>query len=150
MRGTASHDGRGCVGGHLAAQQRSMFIPKLACAMPATGALIEYSGLHDRALSERSNSNEPAPSCRVKRQKQLQKDLLEAFEDSGVVLAAEKRDRFQAISDASRSWRRSSAITSARTDRGHFALQGVRRLAAVVHGLACLAMSTATSCSASN
>ena len=32
-------------------------------------------------------------------QKQLKKDLLEAFEDSGVALPAEKRDRFKAISE---------------------------------------------------
>ncbi|HEV7569996.1 MAG TPA: M3 family metallopeptidase [Thermoanaerobaculia bacterium] len=36
---------------------------------------------------------------RTNAQKQLQKDLLEAFEDSGVSLPAEKRDRFKAISE---------------------------------------------------
>jgi thimet oligopeptidase len=36
---------------------------------------------------------------RTNAQKQLQKDLLEAFEDSGVSLAAEKRDRFKVISE---------------------------------------------------
>lgn len=36
---------------------------------------------------------------RTNPQKQLQKDLLEAFEDSGVSLAPEKRDRFKAISE---------------------------------------------------
>ncbi|HEV7489000.1 MAG TPA: M3 family metallopeptidase [Thermoanaerobaculia bacterium] len=36
---------------------------------------------------------------RTNAQKQLQKDLLEAFEDSGVSLPAEKRDRFKVISE---------------------------------------------------
>jgi thimet oligopeptidase len=36
---------------------------------------------------------------RTNAQKQLQKDLLEAFEDSGVSLAPAKRDRFKAISE---------------------------------------------------
>src|SRR5947209_3070829 len=36
---------------------------------------------------------------RTNAQKQLQKDLIEAFEDSGVSLAPEKRDRFKAISE---------------------------------------------------
>ena len=36
---------------------------------------------------------------RTTAQKQLQKDLLEAFEDSGVALPPEKRDRFKAISE---------------------------------------------------
>src|ERR1700756_2574926 len=36
---------------------------------------------------------------RTSAQKQLKKDLLEAFEDSGVALPAEKRDRFKAISE---------------------------------------------------
>jgi len=36
---------------------------------------------------------------RTNPQKQLQKDLLEAFEDSGVSLPAEKRNRFKAISE---------------------------------------------------
>jgi thimet oligopeptidase len=36
---------------------------------------------------------------RTNAQKQLQKDLLEAFEDSGVALPPEKRDRFKAISE---------------------------------------------------
>lgn len=36
---------------------------------------------------------------RTNAQKQMQKDLLEAFEDSGVALPPEKRDRFKAISE---------------------------------------------------
>jgi thimet oligopeptidase len=36
---------------------------------------------------------------RTNAQRQLQKDLLEAFEDSGVALPPEKRDRFKAISE---------------------------------------------------
>jgi thimet oligopeptidase len=46
-------------------------------------------------LYERARGIVPRTSA----QKQLQKDLLEAFEDSGVALAPEKRQRFRAISE---------------------------------------------------
>jgi len=49
----------------------------------------------NEALYERVRRVEP----RTNAQKQLKKDLLEAFEDSGVALPPEKRDRFKAISE---------------------------------------------------
>jgi len=49
----------------------------------------------NEVLYERVRRVEP----RTNAQKQLKKDLLEAFEDSGVALPAEKRDRFKAISE---------------------------------------------------
>jgi thimet oligopeptidase len=63
-------------------------------------ALIEESVFmtelfQNEQLYERVRRVEP----RTNAQKQLRKDLLEAFEDSGVALPAEKRDRFKAISE---------------------------------------------------
>jgi thimet oligopeptidase len=49
----------------------------------------------NEALYERVRRVEP----RTNAQKQLKKDLLEAFEDSGVALPPEKRDRFKTISE---------------------------------------------------
>src|SRR4051794_16004544 len=49
----------------------------------------------NEALYERVRRVEP----RTNAQRQLKKDLLEAFEDSGVTLPPEKRDRFKAISE---------------------------------------------------
>src|SRR3954452_20407954 len=63
-------------------------------------ALIEESVFmtelfQNEQLYERVRRVEP----RTNAQKQLQKDLLEAFEDSGVALPPEKRDRFKVISE---------------------------------------------------
>jgi len=63
-------------------------------------ALIEESVFmtelfQNEQLYERVRRVEP----RTNAQKQMRKDLLEAFEDSGVSLAAEKRQRFKAISE---------------------------------------------------
>src|SRR3954465_536737 len=63
-------------------------------------ALIEQSVFmtelfQNEQLYERVRRVEP----RTNAQKQLQKDLLEAFEDSGVALPPEKRDRFKVISE---------------------------------------------------
>jgi thimet oligopeptidase len=63
-------------------------------------ALIEESVFmtelfQNEQLYERVRRVEP----RTNAQKQLQKDLLEAFEDSGVALPREKRERFKAISE---------------------------------------------------
>ena len=63
-------------------------------------ALIEESVFmtelfQNEQLYERVRRVEPVTNA----QKQLQKDLLEAFEDSGVALPAEKRDRFKVISE---------------------------------------------------
>ena len=52
---------------------------------------------------------------RTNAQKQLQKDLLEAFEDSGVSLPPEKRERFKAISERLTELAQEFARTSART-----------------------------------
>jgi len=63
-------------------------------------ALIEESVFmtelfQNEQLYERVRRVEPVTNA----QKQLQKDLLEAFEDSGVALPPEKRDRFKVISE---------------------------------------------------
>ncbi len=63
-------------------------------------ALIEESVFmtdlfQNEQLYERVRRVEPRTSA----QKQLKKDLLEAFEDSGVALPSEKRQRFKAISE---------------------------------------------------
>jgi len=63
-------------------------------------ALIEESVFmtelfQNEQLYERVRRVEPLTNA----QKQLQKDLLEAFEDSGVALPPEKRDRFKVISE---------------------------------------------------
>ena len=63
-------------------------------------ALIEESVFmtdlfQNEQLFERVRRAEP----RTPAQKQLKKDLLEAFEDSGVALPPERRDRFRAISE---------------------------------------------------
>ena len=66
----------------------------------ADGALVEESKFltelfQNEAFYERVRRVEP----RTAAQKQLQKDLLEAFEDSGVSLPAQKRERFREISE---------------------------------------------------
>ncbi|HEY2092550.1 MAG TPA: M3 family metallopeptidase [Thermoanaerobaculia bacterium] len=61
--------------------------------------LAESSFLTDLFQNERFYERVRAVAPRTKAQKQLRKDLLEAFEDSGVALPPEKRDRFKVISD---------------------------------------------------
>lgn len=63
-------------------------------------ALVQESSFltavfQNEAFYERVRAISPQSSA----QKQLQKDLLEAFEDSGVALAPEKRERFREISE---------------------------------------------------
>jgi thimet oligopeptidase len=61
--------------------------------------LAESSFMTELFQSERFYERVRAVAPQTTAQKQLQKDLLEAFEDSGVTLPPEKRDRFKAISD---------------------------------------------------
>lgn len=74
--------------------------PDPATRDAADGALIEESAFtteifQNEALFERVRRITP----RTPAQKQLQKDLVENFEDSGVALEAPKRERFRAISE---------------------------------------------------
>jgi thimet oligopeptidase len=74
--------------------------PEAAVRDAGDKALIEESVFmtelfQNEQLFERVRRVEP----RTAAQKQLKKDLLEAFEDSGVALPAERRDRFKAISE---------------------------------------------------
>jgi thimet oligopeptidase len=61
--------------------------------------LAESSFLTELFQNEGFYERVRAVAPRTNAQKQLQKDLLEAFEDSGVALPPEKRERFKAISD---------------------------------------------------
>ncbi|HEY2830161.1 MAG TPA: M3 family metallopeptidase [Thermoanaerobaculia bacterium] len=61
--------------------------------------LAESSFLTELFQNERFYERVRAVAPETNAQKQLRKDLLEAFEDSGVALPAEKRERFKAISD---------------------------------------------------
>lgn len=74
--------------------------PEAAVRDAADKAVIEESAFitavfQNERLFERVKSVVPATAA----QTQLQKDLLEAFEDSGVALPAERRQRFRAISE---------------------------------------------------
>jgi thimet oligopeptidase len=74
--------------------------PDAAVRNAGDHALIEESVFmtelfQNEQLYERVRRVEP----RTPAQKQLKKDLLEAFEDSGVALPPERRDRFKAISE---------------------------------------------------
>ncbi|HEX3583367.1 MAG TPA: Zn-dependent oligopeptidase, partial [Thermoanaerobaculia bacterium] len=61
--------------------------------------LAESSFLTELFQNERFYERVRAVAPHTMAQKQLRKDLLEAFEDSGVALPSEKRERFKAISD---------------------------------------------------
>src|SRR5947209_8147364 len=61
--------------------------------------LAESSFMTELFQNERFYERVRAVTAETTAQKQLRKDLLEAFEDSGVTLPPEKRDRFKAISD---------------------------------------------------
>ncbi|HEX3581040.1 MAG TPA: M3 family metallopeptidase, partial [Thermoanaerobaculia bacterium] len=61
--------------------------------------LAESSFLTELFQNERFYERVRAVATHTMAQKQLRKDLLEAFEDSGVALPPEKRERFKAISD---------------------------------------------------
>ncbi|HEX7191422.1 MAG TPA: M3 family metallopeptidase [Thermoanaerobaculia bacterium] len=61
--------------------------------------LAESSFMTELFQNERFYERVRAVVPQTMAQKQLRKDLLEAFEDSGVALPPEKRDRFKAISD---------------------------------------------------
>jgi len=74
--------------------------PAAAVREAADRALVAESAFmtevfQNEKLFERVRSVVPANNA----QKQLQKDLLESFEDSGVALPREKRDRFRQISE---------------------------------------------------
>ena len=74
--------------------------PDQAVRDAADDALLEEASFltslfQNEALFERVRTVKPHSIA----EKQLQKDLLEAFEDSGVALPAERRARFKAISD---------------------------------------------------
>ncbi|HEY2324263.1 MAG TPA: M3 family metallopeptidase [Thermoanaerobaculia bacterium] len=61
--------------------------------------LAESSFMTELFQNEQFYERVRAVTPQTTAQKQLRKDLLEAFEDSGVTLPPEKRDRFKAISD---------------------------------------------------
>ncbi len=74
--------------------------PESSVRDAADRALIDESAFttkvfQNELLFERVRGIVPATAA----QKQLQKDLIESFEDSGVALPAEKRQRFRAISE---------------------------------------------------